>query len=460
MYKVNSPEDVVFYTDSEEKSIILITGDGKLLYANEGLYGGYVIKEDIGEELINNALSFLVEPNVKKIKYDELDEPTRKHVNETLGKLPSEVREVFLNIDEKPRNIEIIDYKYYEINAKIKKQTNKYTILDFEPKPDGLRLSAKAIRLYVEYNGSNRYPLGKEASKKYKEFKLKYPDNEIIQKYMYPKKISFKHSKLYIKIPIEAPKELLPYTLQTRIEDTENIDLENIDIDLDEIAKEFGINGFKPASTTAVQKKEEKLDKPKSNTEKEEELSLSKEELEKLVENTIMKRGLRQVKLIVFKLPTEYLKSKTRMIEEKENGKYYEIKELTLKPAQFRTLRKKFYNALHNVAWKSEIGWITYHDADLSEINKYIDELNSLLKKYNINDERFIEIIEAYLPQEFLVKELTRYIRERKTSYEYITEKIREQQQKAETLRRLRNEALKLEQQLKKLEQELKYLKI
>jgi len=226
-------------------------------------------------------------------------------------------------------------------------------------------------------------------------------------------------------------------------EKVEDIDIEEIDIE--SLRKEWGL----------VKEEEKK----KETREEEEEVELTPSEVRRIAESYLRRRGLIPLKVVVFTLPTEYLKSKTKLVKEKDKDKYIEQKELTLDPSIFRSLRTSFYkNALHKVAWKSEIGWVLYRDADLTPIHEHIARLNEVLKKYGIDQERFIDIIEVYAPKDFIVKELTRYIRERKTAYEEIARKIKEEADKLKNIKQAKRTLEKIEEELRQLERELRYI--
>ena len=232
-------------------------------------------------------------------------------------------------------------------------------------------------------------------------------------------------------------------------EEIEDIDIDELDIE--SLRKEWGL---------VKEEKEKEEEKKEEETIEEEEVKLTPSEVKRIAESYLRRKGLIPLKVIVFTLPTEYLKSKTRLVKEKDEGKYIEQKELTLDPSVFRSLRTSFYkNALHKVAWKSEIGWVLYRDADLTPIHEHIARLNEVLKKYGIDQERFIDIIEVYAPKDFIVKELTRYIRERKMAYEEIARKIKEEADKVKNIKQAKRTLEKIEEELKQLERELRYIK-
>lgn len=193
------PEDVVFQTNSDDKSLIILTKD-KVLYANRGQYGGYILREK--PDAIEGA--YFVEPSKKRMSLSELPPELKQKVNETLSKLPPEARERF----EKDAYAEVIDYNYVEVQPKVKKETDRYVVVDFDPKAEGKKLNARALRLVVEFIGSRKHPLDIHGKHIAEELKLKYPENEIIQKNLYGRTLDDRSSALILKTVINTPENL------------------------------------------------------------------------------------------------------------------------------------------------------------------------------------------------------------------------------------------------------------
>jgi len=187
----------------------------KIVYVGKGAYGGYVLKprdlglerldENIVSQIIGFARAFYVVPEVERLKdLGEYAEIVQRYLNV----LPEKVRREF----EDPTGVELITYKYVEVDARIKKCTENYVVLDFEPKPNGLKLTAKALRLYIHYQGSFRHPESTTAGRLVKEWKLEFPENEIIQKNVYARDFTGykgRGSTIYLKIVLVAPRELV-----------------------------------------------------------------------------------------------------------------------------------------------------------------------------------------------------------------------------------------------------------
>jgi len=185
------------------------------------------------------------------------------------------------------------------------------------------------------------------------------------------------------------------------------------------------------------------------------ELEELKEIVEKRFDEWAKKQGLVKAKLVVFDLPTEYLRSTTKY--EKNGETVMETKILKLDPARLRTLRKTFYTVLHKLAYKVDGLWILRHNADLSELNEVMGELHRILVENNISEKRTINLVDVYLPKDYVVEGLKEYIEERRMV-------LRDVQTKLETVlklserRRLEKELSNLLDEVKRLEEELRYL--
>mgnify|MGYP000279969703 CR=1 FL=1 len=210
--KALTPEEIVFRTNSDSKSIVIITSD-RIVYAVQGMYGGFIIRSsDFGADaqslqaIIQSARAFFVEPKIDETSLDNLPDEYKKKIMNYLNALPEDVKNEFSS------KCELITYNYVEVTPVVKKVTDRYVVLDFEPKPNGIKVTAKAARLMVYWSGSRKHPRGSRAKYVLKEWKLKYPENQVIQKYMYAVTglRDGRDSVIYLKIVLEAPRELLP----------------------------------------------------------------------------------------------------------------------------------------------------------------------------------------------------------------------------------------------------------
>jgi len=233
-----TPEEVVFRTNSDEESIILIFND-KVVYAFPGEYGGYVIRGErlLGVESLENvdvntvqsilssARAFYVEPKKTSYMYDKLEyimnnadklanndkyRPILQYldlIKREAAKLPEEVVETIYTYGY----AEIVEYTYVEVNVAVKKVAKKSVVIDVNPKPHGLKLSAKAIRVIC------RFACRGCGTENVRKWKLKYPENEYLQKYIY----DTDDRTLIWKIVVEAPQELVPTAISSVVPATQ-----------------------------------------------------------------------------------------------------------------------------------------------------------------------------------------------------------------------------------------------
>ena len=196
-----TPENIVFRTNSDSKSIVIITSND-IYYAFEGMYGGFIVKPPISEEELRSAKAFFVEPEVREASLDEVMDAVSRYLNA----LPDEVKKDFIEYG----HVEIIRYRFVEVNVEIKKSNERYMVVDFEPRPKGLKVEAEAVRIYIHFSGTRRHPMSTRVFKIVKEWRLKYPENDVLQKYVYAEKYDVRSGRIYFKIVTKAPRELVP----------------------------------------------------------------------------------------------------------------------------------------------------------------------------------------------------------------------------------------------------------
>jgi len=217
-----------------------------------------------------------------------------------------------------------------------------------------------------------------------------------------------------------------------------------------EVAKEI-ISMVKRARTK--RKLEEKIEKATEEfVEKLE--NITPEDLARIM----AERGYVRRNLIVFDLPSEYRKS--RVVYRREGKAIIEERHLSTDPRQYRSLRKKFYNILHKIAYRTPAGWIMVDNPD----KKHLEELNKIIGEFNklAGTSRTVWIYETYLPRDTVVEWLRKNIAEQKANIEKIKKKLQSEELKRRDMIRLmkmQSEALeelnRLEDELKKLLQEL-----
>ena len=197
---------------------------------------------------------------------------------------------------------------------------------------------------------------------------------------------------------------------------------------------------------------EKELEEAEEKTEKE--VKVTKEDIIKYLQG----QGMERIKLIVFDLPTEYRKSKTKL-EKGENGEWREIKILRYDPARFRSLRRKFYAILEKIAYKTSAGWALLPEIKddhpmIKEMNKTIEELERIS-----GVPRIVEIIETWMPKDYVIRQLEKYINAREFSLKDVEEKLKLEKLKSSEKKRLQRRLEELSEIVKKLKQELARLK-
>lgn len=189
-----------------------------MVYVSRGTYGGWIVKGE-EKEIVKNAISngvakaFFVKPTIQKYsssEYSKIPENVRNVIESVLEQLPEDARKNFISsYDGSPLyNTEVVSYELTEVDINIKKENERYLVLDIKPKSGARKLTATAVRISVSWYKQPTY-----ASKLVEELRFRYPDNPWIQKHMYAKNYTGyrnRASTLYLKIPVEAPSEILP----------------------------------------------------------------------------------------------------------------------------------------------------------------------------------------------------------------------------------------------------------
>jgi len=201
--------EIVFKTNSDSKSIILVFPDGTLKYASEGTYGGYIIKPPISEEELEHVGAFFVEPSTTSVDKTEAVELRDRYITNP------ELKKHFEGEPTKTDPYELgsgwgvqkITYRYIQVRPVVKKSCDRYTVLDFEPLPGGRSFEAEAIRFFRRFAGSGKYPEYRTAENIAKELKLKHPNDPFIQNRVYGKPVSDRSSALFVKVVTKTPTD-------------------------------------------------------------------------------------------------------------------------------------------------------------------------------------------------------------------------------------------------------------
>jgi len=300
----------------------------------------------------------------------------------------------------------------------------------------------------------------KQKIMEHKDELVKYLEEVEKLEYMNKKKeIEEARKKLGIYKPAEEPvtrEDILRLAGITGAEEAKPEELEKTEEipDIEEVLEEFGILGT-PKLKPAVQKEERpEAGKKTEAVEVPREVGevrvpeLSEEEIKRI----IMKQGLVPVKLVTFKLPTEYRGAET--VYSKEGERVVEKKIFKVDPRIFRSLRREFYDVLNKIAYRTTMGWVILGNPD----PKYLNKLNEIITKFNKLGSTPIRILEVYVPKEPLIEWLRENIMEEKMNIEKIKEKLATEQLKKSMLHKYQKKLNELIEYVQNLEDELKKL--
>lgn len=145
-------------------------------------------------------------------------------------------------------------------------------------------------------------------------------------------------------------------------------------------------------------------------------IEYAKREFERAIEQAMRDRGLLKTTLVVFDLPSEY-KNMNIMYDKTAYGKITEIRVFNTDPRVYRTLRGRFYDKLHACGFRTKAGWVLIdevRDVCVKELSLIVNELNKLA-----GTDRAVEIIETYMPKDYIINEVLEYV-------EYLRKRISE----------------------------------
>ena len=210
-----------------------------------------------------------------------------------------------------------------------------------------------------------------------------------------------------------------------------------------EISVEEALAGWTESVPTAVGTVEEIIEKAEEK----------KEEIERSFEEEVNKLGLVRAKLVTFTNPSEYLGS-----SRKRKGLLEEIT-FRINPEEVRKKRVLFYEALRNIAFRTDMGWVMYRKIEkeeLDRLNERVEELNKLvLGRHG----RAIYILDVFVPKNYIIEKLRENIMRKRARIEELEQKLREIDAETEkkVIRRLKRDLRDVQREVKRLEEELKY---
>jgi predicted nucleic acid-binding Zn-ribbon protein len=446
-------KEVVFKTNTEVDSILIITADGKILYVSRGQYGGWIIKEPLSNVEGVKAL-WCYDREVKRV--EELSELEKY---DEIKKFLDKIREYGL---EEP-SAEEITYFYHPVKIEVKKTTDRYTVIDITP--EDRTITAKAVRLYwlrhYSRKGNCSGMLCSEQDRQKLALIAKMLEVQVYTQtsnryYTTLAKFVIDHAEVEKYLSEKKPATVA--TPATATSASEEVHVEVLERELQELREPEVIEIKPPTAVTEAQRAQ--LQQAHYCADEEyEKLKREVEELREIVEKRFdewaRRQGLVKLKLVVFRLPTEYLGSKT-IYNKTEDGKIVESKVLNVNPTVARSLRAKFYDVLHETAFKIYDMWALRHDADVKKLNEVMSAINETFRDI-LAGERAITLVDAYFPKDYVVNALAKYIEERRATMSEVYEKL-SKVEKAKEKSRLLRELEELKAEIEALERELRYL--
>jgi len=178
-------------------------------------------------------------------------------------------------------------------------------------------------------------------------------------------------------------------------------------------------------------------------------------DVEKVVEKVLFKRGLKRVRVVCFVLPTEYGFASVEhdKLPKSEGGYVVERRVFKCDVYKFQYARRRFYDRLRRVAYRTPLGWILFRGADPSVLDGPIGELNALA-----GERRVVWIFECWLPRDKLECWLAEYLVEVKARMGELEQKVEDALREAKNVKNLKYRLRVLEGILERIEEELKYL--
>jgi hypothetical protein len=409
--------EIVYKTPSEFDSILIVTPSG-IQYASKGQYGGWIVRQQLSENDVLAALWCYKQEQNSVGDAGSIEDPDVKRFLEELAKHG-------FDFDYAPPKARIIKYKYKPVEVRVKKATDRYIVIDITPVNDEV-VEAKATHVYWFYHisrkgicsgfcsetmrekvilvakmlGLEAYRADAEHGRRNYEIRVKFVTD-------YAQVADYLRSKLLAPEPAVAtpataglpPLPELPATTEVEV------------------------GGGVAVATTPT------MPTP---------------------------QGYVKVKIVDFDLPTEYIGGRTTtVIEEVEDGdtkRSVAVEKKEVRIPQLRSLRRRFYKVLERMAFKASGLWVLMHDVtedELRELNDVMAEINSILAKHGI-PARNINMVEAYLPEQWVKVKLTEYI-------DHVMSELEAKKTVEEKTRDVLREISRLEELLNRLMREQKF---
>jgi hypothetical protein len=409
--------DVVYKTPSEFDSILIVTPSG-IQYASEGQYGGWIVKGKLSSS--EDAIALWCYEQEQKVVMD-----ARTLDNEVVKRFMEELAKHGFNFDYAVNvpKARVIRYKYRPVDITVTKATDRYTVIDVTP-AGGDVIEAEATHIYWPYHISRKGHCSGFCSETSREKIILVAkmlgleayraeaggrDYEVRVKIVsdYSQVASYLRSKL-----APEPAVVTPATAEAGLPPLPELPGE---------AAEVEVGGG--VAATAI---------------------------------PATPPGYVKAKVVDFDLPTEYIGGRTATAyEEVEDGggkRTVTVEKKEVRIPQLRSLRRRFYKVLERMAFKASGLWVLMHDVsedELKELNEVMAEINEVLARHGL-PARTVNIIEAYLPEQWVKVKLAEYI-------EHVMSELEAKKTIEEKTRDVLREISRLEELLKRLMRERKF---
>jgi hypothetical protein len=414
--------DLVYKTPSEFDSILIVT-PSEIRYASKGQYGGWIVRGKLAESDIVAALWCYKREWNTVGDAANVEDPAVKRFLEELAKHGFDFNYAASFM---PR-ARVVLYKYRPVEVRVTKATDRYTVIDITPVGDDTAIEAKATHVYWSYHISRRGHCSGFCSETAREKVALVAKMLGLEAYRGEAEHGSRNYELRVKFvtdysqvtdylrtklapPAPEPMEATPATAELP--------------KLPELPEEAEVEVGKEVATTAT-----------------------------------TSPGYVKVKVLDFDLPTEYIGGRTTtVLEEVEDGeekRSVTVEKKEVRMPQLRSLRRKFYKVLERMAFKVAGLWVLMHDVaedELKELDGVMAEINEVLARRGLPT-RSINIVEAYLPEQWVKVKLAEYI-------DHIVSELEARKAAEEKTRDVLREIKRLEELLARLVKEQKFYSV
>jgi hypothetical protein len=421
--------EVVYKTPSEADSILIISQSG-IQYASRGQYGDWIVRGQLADSDFT-ALWCFEQVWGPDVDARNVEDAVVKRFLEELAKHGFDFDYV-VNVPK----ARIIKYKYKPVEVKVKKATDRYTVIDMVPAPGDAIIEAEAIHIYWPYHISRKGHCSGFCSETMREKAVLVA--KMLGLEVYRAEVGGSRD-FEVRVKVVSDYSQAAGYLRSR---------------LAPLAPE-------PVVVTPAVAEAGLPPLPELPPEEAEEVVVGGGEAAPATQTAATPPGYVKARIVSFDLPTEYIGGRTSTSLEEEGGEegggeekrviLVERKEVRI--PQLRSMRRKFYKVLNRIAFKASGMWILMHDVkpeELEELNNAMKEMSEVLARHGMPMARSVELVDAYLPEKWVKTKLAEYIEEVSTELEA---RRRVEKKTWEALRELR----RLEELLARLAREARF---